>query len=413
MTVTGPSRAGAQTAEGVGDRGPTRSVSALGFTREECQGRVARTRATMTNTALDAVCLTAPEDIYYLTGLDHQGYFAFTMLVLPRTGDPLLVARRMEQHTLSAQVPWCRHVPFGDGDQPADAVLAALRELPEVTRVGVDKAGLWFPVQIWEDISRGLPGVEFVDTSAVLAEQRRYRSPAELDHLRRAGTLSSAAMRAGLDTIRVGVNARDIAAAVYADLISRGSEPPGFAPLIRFRENLLEEHVTWPDRVVVPGDAVFMELSASVGRYHAPLTRMAYVGEPPAGTGQAARVAADGMDAVTSALVPGARSCDVYAAWQAVVDAGLGHDRYRRHHCGYQVGIGFPPSWVGGPHVVGLRPDSTWQVREGMTFHVLSWLLGQEPADYVLSDTVLVTAGGGQLFTDVSRDPIVIPTQMQ
>jgi Xaa-Pro aminopeptidase len=111
---------------------------------------------------------------------------------------------------------------------------------------------------------------------------------------------------------------------------------------------------------------------------------------------------------VAGALVPGTPAGEVYSAWQRVVDEGLGHDRYRRHHCGYQIGIGFPPSWVGGPHVVGLRSDSTWQVRAGMTFHVLSWLLDQEPADFVLSDTVLVTDDGGQLLTTVPRQPIVI-----
>jgi Xaa-Pro dipeptidase len=47
-------------------------------------------------------------------------------------------------------------------------------------------------------------------------------------------------------------------------------------------------------------------------------------------------------------------------------------------------------------------------VQAGMTFHVLSWLLNQEPADYVLSDTVLVTPEGGQLLTTVSHDPIVV-----
>ena len=217
-------------------------------------------------------------------------------------------------------------------------------------------------------------------------------------------------MLAGLDAVRVGANARDIAATVYHTMIGHGGDYPGMAPFIRFRDALLQEHVTWPDRKVVPGDNVFLELSASVARYHAPLTRMAYVGDPPDGTEVAGRIAADALDAVTAALVPGARACDVYAAWQEVVNSRLGHDRYRRHHCGYQIGIGFPPSWVGGPAVVGLRPDSTWQVQAGMTFHVLSWLLNTEPADYVLSDTVLVTIEGGQLLTTVSRDPIVVPS---
>ena len=36
----------------------------------------------MRSAGLAGLCVTGPEDIYYLTGLNHQGYFAFTMLVL-------------------------------------------------------------------------------------------------------------------------------------------------------------------------------------------------------------------------------------------------------------------------------------------------------------------------------------------
>lgn len=378
-------------------------------TVEEHHDRIAAVREDMLRDGLDAVCVTGPEDVYYLTGLDHQGHFAFTALVLPTTGEPRIVAREMEHTTLSVQVPWCRHVPFRDHEHPADVLLTALRELPDGRRLGLDKAGMWFPIATWERVSAGLPGVTWEDTSLLIAAHREVKSGPEIDCIRGAAELSSAAMEAGIAAIRVGVDVKDVAAAIYTDLVERGSEYPAMAPLVRFRDALLQEHVTWRSRTVRPGDAIFVEMSGSMGRYHAPLTRMAYVGEPPPGTDVAAEIAADGLAAVADALVPGTPAGEVYAAWQRVVDKGLGHDRYRRHHCGYQIGIGFPPSWVGGPHVVGLRSDSTWEVRSGMTFHVLSWLLDQEPADFVLSDTVLATDDGGQLLTDVSRQPIVVP----
>ena len=379
------------------------------FTLEEHHDRIAAVREDLLREGLDAVCVTGPEDVYYLTGLDHMGHFAFTALVLPATGEPMIVAREMEHTTLSVQVPWCRHVPYGDHEHPADVLLSALRELPYGRRLGVDKAGMWFPIDTWERVSSGLPGGTWADSSRLVAAHREVKTAAEIDCVRRAAAISSGAMEAGLAAIRVGVDERAVAAAIYADLIGRGSEYPAMAPLIRFRDALLQEHVTWGDRTIRAGDSVFVEMSASVGRYHAPLARMAYVGEPPAGTEEAAAIASAGLAAVIEALVPGTPAGDVYAAWQRVVDEGLGHRRYRRHHCGYQVGIGFPPSWVGGPHVVGLRSDSIWRVRAGMTFHVFSWLLDQEPADFVLSDTVLVTDTGAQLLTDVSRKPIVVP----
>jgi Xaa-Pro dipeptidase len=75
-----------------------------------------------------------------------------------------------------------------------------------------------------------------------------------------------------------------------------------------------------------------------------------------------------------------------------------------RHHCGYLVGIGFPPSWVGGGQVLGIRADGDVEVAAGMTFHLMSWVT--EPAGHVVSDTALVTPTGAELLTTTTRELI-------
>jgi Xaa-Pro dipeptidase len=106
----------------------------------------------------------------------------------------------------------------------------------------------------------------------------------------------------------------------------------------------------------------------------------------------------DAFDAVVGALRSGVTFGDVYEAWQGVVDrAALAH--YRRHHCGYAVGIGFPPSWTGGNKVIGLSPGSPMELEAGMVFHVLSWLMGTGRADFFMSNTVLLGADGPEVLT--------------
>jgi Xaa-Pro dipeptidase len=143
---------------------------------------------------------------------------------------------------------------------------------------------------------------------------------------------------------------------------------------------------------------VFLELTGCVARYHAPLGRLVHVGRAPDSAREMAAVCRDAFEAVLAAMKPGAAFGDVYAAWQAVVDrAGLSH--YRRHHCGYVVGIGFPPTWTGGNRVTGLRAGSEIELRTGMTFHVLSWLMGTGRGDFFMSNTVLLGAGGPEVLT--------------
>ncbi len=378
------------------------------FTPDEYRARVDDVRRVMREHELDALALTSPENIYYLVGLSHQGYFAFTMLLFPLDGKPRLVTRSMERVTVTEQAPNVEHVGFEDHeDASKGAVEAVQRAGLAGARIGVERDNMFFPPRVWDEMRERLPRVRWGDCSGVVEEIRLVKSEREIECVRSAAALTDRALRAGVLSTGVGVNEREVAAIVHQSMTMGGSEQPGFVPLVRSKRYLLHEHTTWRDNVLRPGDALFMELSASVLRYHAPATRMVYLAHEPEGIHESAKLSRAGLQAVLDALRPGAVAGDVYDAWQAVVDDALGHDRYRRHHCGYTVGIGFPPSWVGGSTVIGLRPHSTMEIREGMAFHVLSWVLGTELPDYAVSDTVLVTAQGGELLTTTNREPLV------
>lgn len=384
-------------------------LNAAEFPAEEYTGRITVVREMMATEGFRTLLLTSPENIYYLTGLNHQGHFAFTALILPFDGTPILVAREMERPTVEVQVAACEFVGYADGADAAAVCADAVRRTgTSGERVGVELGSMSFPPQLWQRVLQGLPDVSWVDASDPVSEIRAVKSPAEIARLRLAARLSEAGMQAGIAAAGEGVRPGIVAAEVYRAMLAGGSGYPGFVPLIRSSDELLHEHVTWNQRPLRHGQGLFLELSGVAARYHAPLTRLVHVGSMPDRTHESARIAAAGLDAVLAAMKPGAVAADVYAAWQEAVDNGLGHHRYRRHHCGYSVGIGFPPSWVGGTAVVGLRAGSDLVVRAGMSFHVLSWILRQDVPDYTLSDTVLVTSAGGELLTNTPREPRIV-----
>ena len=368
---------------------------------------------------LDALIVTSPENIYYLIGLTHQGYFAFTMLVLPRAGDPSLLTRRMEAYTISQQAPDIDHIGYGDDEDAGTAAVAALRARGVSRgRVGIDRSSMFLPAGVWEEIQDGLPSVHWVDTSRSASTVQRFRaglvdqvrlvkSESELEHIRRAAAIGDRAVAGGMATAGVGINEMEVAATVYGEMILGGGEYPGFVPLIRSSETLMQEHATWRDRYLEPGEKLFIELSGASARYHAPLTRMAYLAHADPGAGRAMTIAIAAFEAVIAALRPGVLTGAVYDAWQQVVDDGLGHDRLRRHHCGYSVGIGFPPSWVGSSTVLGIRDGGKVEIAAGMTFHVLSWITDAELGDYFVSDTVIVGARSNEVVTTTPRALVI------
>ncbi|MEO1330968.1 MAG: M24 family metallopeptidase, partial [Pseudomonadota bacterium] len=111
--------------------------------------------------------------------------------------------------------------------------------------------------------------------------------------------------------------------------------------------------------------------------------------------------------AIREALKPGARAGEVYAAWRAVArEAGLVD--YERHHCGYLVGIGFPPSWTGGSMVTSLAPNSDLELKTGMTFHAHSWFTNTDCVDYFISNTVLLGENGAETLTAATPETLIV-----
>ena len=361
---------------------------------------------------IGALLLASPENICYLTGLDHYGYFATTLLIVPGDGPLRIVARQMEQPTLAAQVPHCQHVTYADGQDPAEVAARVLGQaVAAPATVGAELSSMYLPASVWSALRCALPGLAWSDSSPLLARQRAVKSPAEIGQVRIAAAASDQAMRAGIAAAQPGVTERDVAAVIYRELIQAGTDAPAFPPFVRASETIPLEHAGWrPGRILYRGDTVLLELGASVRRYHAPMSRIIYIGQGPAEIDASAAVVLAGLEAARSALRPGVPAGDVYAAWQDAIHTGLGRPGYHRHHCGYLTGLGFPPTWMtGGSDLSGLRPGSTFTVREGMVFHLMSWLFGQDLPDYGVSGTAVVTGAGCDLLTAIPRAPVIVP----
>ncbi|WP_352708666.1 M24 family metallopeptidase [Mesorhizobium sp. M0598] len=147
--------------------------------------------------------------------------------------------------------------------------------------------------------------------------------------IRKAAAVSDAIMETALSVAKVGISEQAIAAEVHRRMFEIGGEYVGFGPFIRSGERLPYEHEVWTGRVIGKGEQLFVEMAGCVGRYHAPMGRLAFAGKAPEGTQEIAQICIAAQDRVLAAMRPGATGADVYNAWQTVIDeAGLTH--YRR-----------------------------------------------------------------------------------
>ena len=368
------------------------------FPPQELDARLVGVRERMKEQRLDGILIAVPENIYYLTGLHHWGFFACHVLLVPAAGRLVLVARAMEHITVEHQVDNAEFVGFADDAEPADAIVDAARRLKlGRARLGLEKRSLFLTARIAERIQANLEA-QWCDCSGLVDALRMIKSPLEQAYTRRAAHASDAGTMAAIEAVGAGASDYEVAAECHRAMILAGSEYPGFGPFIRPTRRLGEEHTTWCGDVFHDGDAVFLEIGAAYRKYQAPMGRLVYVGQASSAAEEAAELSLRGMEAIREAIRPGAKAGDAYAAWREVARSG-GLDDYERHHCGYLVGIGFPPSWAGGSMVTSLRPRSDLELCPGMVFHLHSWFTNTGRGDYFVSNTALLTESGCEILT--------------
>ena len=378
------------------------------FPEQELNQRLMAVRQRMHVLNLDALVVSVPENIYYLTGLDHWGFFACHILVVPLEGRPVLSCRAMEQITVENQVSNADFYGHADTEELSDYVTRILTERGLASaRLGIEKRSLFMTPRIYELILAGSPKAEWLDGSGIIDDLRLVKSPLEQEYTRKAAAAADAGTMAAIDAIHDGASDYEVSAECHRAMILAGSEYPGFGPFIRPTTRLGEEHTTWRGDTFHNGDAVFLEIGGAYRKYQAPMGRLVYVGSAPEGAEASAELAIRGMQAICDTLKPGAKAGDAYQAWKDVADSA-GLIDYHRHHCGYLVSIGFPPSWTGGSMVTSLQPGSQRELKAGMTFHAHSWFTNTDVVDYFISNTVMLTDDGAENLTHRSPQTLII-----
>ena len=373
------------------------------FSPEEHWARLSNVRSKMEEYNFDACLITSPENIYYLIGLDHQGYFGPHILIVPRQDEMIIVARAHEVTTCERQAGNATFKGYSDTQEAGKFVSEILKKMNlGNANIGIQKASLCFPPTISDSLKDNLPEVKWGDANGIVESFRMVKSSREIEYIKKAASISDKMIQKAIDTAAEGISEREIAACIHEVMIREGGEPPGFGPFVRSAERLPYEHEIWSDRILQKGDQVILEMAASFKRYHSPMGRLVYVDQAPNGTSEVEHICIEAQNETIKSMKPGTSFAKVYDTWQDVIDRnGLSH--YRRHHCGYSVGIAFHPSWTGGIGVVSLHDKSDLVIKPGMVFHQLSWLLGCGKGDYFVSDTVYVNENEGELLTNTSR----------
>ncbi|MBL8270934.1 M24 family metallopeptidase [Steroidobacter sp.] len=384
------------------------------FEHQEFRDRVARTQARMAESNLDALWVTSPPNMNYLSGYDGWSFYVHQgLLIVPSRPEPIWVGRRID-------VACVRHTTYLTDDHIhgyADAYLVppahAMTFVADVMkslglakgRIGVEMDTHYFTARAFTTLAAALPDATIVDADRLVNWLRLIKSPREIEYMIEAGRLTDAAMTAGINAIAPGVRHCDVAGVVYQKLISGSPDYYGDIPDYQTMPKGARTdapHLSWTAEPYRLGEACTLELGANRFRYNAPLARTVFLGKPPAKLISLAQVVGEGLQSALAAVRPGTTCEEVEAIWRATVGrSGL----VKESRIGYSVGIGYPPDW--GERTVSLMPGDQTVLAPNMTFHLM---LGIWAADggYEISETLRVTERGHACLSTLPRELVVL-----
>ncbi len=374
--------------------------SSSAFPKAEFDARVAAARRLLRDRGIDVLLVTGPENVFYLTGQQTPGYYAFQCLFLPADGDPFFLTRQLEYANLLANTFISDVTPYQDDLKPAVAVATLLARKGWLDRkIAIDRQSWFLTVAAYDSLTAACGA--FADGSGLVESLRAVKSAAEQVAIEEASRQADAGMRAGLGAVGAGASENDVAAAMMAATIAAGSEYVGMEPFVTSGPRSGIPHTTWRRRTMQPGDAVLLELAGCYDRYHAALMRTAWIGRAPDKARRMMGACEEALAAALDTMKPGVTCEAVHAACQAVIDRYGYADNFRKR-TGYGIGIAFAPDWGEG-NILSLYAGVTRELEPGMVFHLPPALRDYGKFAVGVSETVIVTETGCYPLSQVPR----------
>lgn len=387
----------------------------LPFDRAEYDRRLSMTRTAMAIAGLDALYVSDPSNMAWLTGYDGWSFYVQQGVIILQDADPIWWGRNQDTQGAFRTVWMPDTCVIGYVDDYVQSLerhpmedLARHLDGLEVKNLGIEMDNYYFSAKAFSVLLQTLPNVGFADATGMVNLQRSIKSAPEIAFMRKAASISEKIVDGLIERVEVGVPKNEVVAEVYRDAI-RGVEGawgdyPAIVPMLPSGSDAAAPHLTWDGRPFASGEATFFEISGCYRRYHAPLCRTIFLGTPPDEMKRAEAAVLEGLDAGIDAARAGNRACDIAKALAGPMDrAGI----ERGARCGYPIGLSYPPDW--GERTISLRENDESVLEPNMTFHFMPglWMDGW---GIEITESIRITEdGAAEVFCNRPREMIVKP----
>lgn len=353
------------------------------------EGRISRVRQGLAEAQVDALLVTEPSNVAYLTGFTGSNG---QLLVSPSEAlffsDPRYEARAASLVENAEVIIYPARLTD---------VLAARLQAGNIGRLGFEAKA----TTVWQrdDFGQRLDNVELVATTDAVEELRRVKEPAEIERIKQAVSVSDEAFSWVLDQVSPGRSERDVALQLEVHMREAGAEAVSFEPIVGSGELSAHIHHTPSERIFDKGDLVLMDFGSKSQGYCSDLTRTIVIGPATDDQRELYELVSTAQRRGIERIGAGQQGADVDAAARRVVEAAGRGDDFG-HGLGHGVGLDIHEA----PRLHRLSED-TLAAGEVVTVEPGVYLKGR--GGVRIEDMVVVTDGGCEVVGGAYKESLI------
>jgi Xaa-Pro aminopeptidase len=326
------------------------------FSSQEYRERLERVRGVMERSGLDLLLLTAPESMCYLHGYEARWYRAHSTRKWPPCAgtavyvdcDRPIHFDFVDESSLLPATSVVEDIRFYPDESEATCLRFLKSQLQEQGwlrgRVGLEYASYVPNRAVSEKVQRAFEsaGCTVVDGSDVLLSVRRTKSPAEIACVERAAEICDIGLRRVEEVLQPGITELEVWGEMMLAMVRAGGEPAALHEMV----STYAAHAISSRRKICADEPVILDPCGVYGRYHANAARVFWIGSPPDELVELSRRAGRAFEILETCVAPGVPVAEANRRLREYYrEAGIWE--LRQWVGGYELGISFPPDWVG------------------------------------------------------------------
>jgi len=356
--------------------------------RRAVADRCKRLRAVLGQRRADAILVTNPVEVAYLSGFTGED----SWLVVGRGKGWLITDGRFMEESKRECPDFAATIRHGSLVEALGSVVRRKR----VGRLAYDPAHV--SVALLSRLRRGLKGVSLMRLADAVSDLRIRKDRLEVRAIRRAVRAAEDGWRAFRKRIRLGMTEKVLAGELEHQMRRAGADGLAFPTIVATDAHAARPHAKPGRRQLKSGSVLLVDFGARVDGYVSDLTRVLFADRIAPRALAVYEVVRAAQASAIAAVGPGARLTDVDAAARTVIEEA-GYGEQFGHGLGHGIGLEVHESPRLAPRGVKGR------LEPGMVVTV-------EPGIYLrgrfgirLEDDVLVTSTGRTVLSRLPKAP--------